>query len=965
MTHDASSSHVYAGSADFLDSLYQQFLVDPGSVDQKWREYFESLRNGHGEDREPSQQEIRTFFKDNRPSRSGAAYSMQGVHSLEMARKQSAVLRMIHAYRLLGHLRAAVDPIQLRGMPRIPELEPIYHGLTGQDMGLIFNTGGLGGRNEMPLSEIIEMLKETYTESIGAEFIHISDVEQKEWIQHQLEITRTNPDYPTDFKVRLLERLTAAEGLETHLHQKYVGQKRFSLEGGEALITMLDEVVNRGGTQGIEEIVIGMAHRGRLNVLVNIMGKSPAELFSEFEGKHDWRNGATGDVKYHQGYSSDVSTPGGVVHLALGFNPSHLEIIAPVTVGSVRSRQERRGEKGIDKVLAVIIHGDAALAGQGVVYETAQLSETRGFSTGGSIHLVVNNRIGFTISHPQDARTSMYCTDVGKVIQAPIFHVNGDDPEAVAFITQLALNFRMKFHGDVFIDMVCYRRHGHNEADEPAATQPMMYKKIRKHDSVRKIYADRLTAEQVITAAQGEELLKSFRTKLEAGEQVVSNIVENVTNYYRTEWSKYIQAKWTDAHDTNVSIARIKRLGNALNSLPEDFELHPRVAKIYDDRMKMASGALPIDWGFAEIMAYGTLLEDGFAIRISGQDSGRGTFFHRHSVLHNMINGDEYIPLQHIAENQPRFTVIDSLLSEEAVLGFEYGFSAADPNSLVIWEAQFGDFVNGAQVVIDQFIVAAEQKWGLLTGLVMLLPHGWEGQGPEHTSARLERFLQLCAQENIQVCYPSTTAQMFHMLRREMIRPYRKPLVVMTPKSTLRRKISFSSLDELTSGSFQVVIGEIDPINAAEVERVVLCSGKVYFDILEARREANISNIALVRIEQLYPFPSEALAAELKKFPKAREICWAQEEPQNQGAWYSIQHAIRTCMSTSQNLFYSGRMAMAAPAGGDYHKSIERQRILISHALTLATQSTKQDMSMQPQLTASNHGQQQLGDKQS
>ncbi|HMO50978.1 MAG TPA: 2-oxoglutarate dehydrogenase E1 component [Kiritimatiellia bacterium] len=966
MIHPVSSSHVYAGNADFLDSLYREFLNDPSSVEEKWRSYFETLREAPGQDREPSQEEIRAFFDERRPAKPGTAYSMQGLHSLEMARKQSAVLRMIHAYRLLGHLRAAVDPIQLRGMPRIPELEPTYHGLADADFDLVFNTGGLGGQTEMPLRDIIEMLKETYTESIGAEFMHIADVEQKEWIQHQLEITRTNPDYPSDFKVKLLERLTAAEGLETHLHQKYVGQKRFSLEGGEVLITALDEIVQRGGAHGLEEIVIGMAHRGRLNVLINLMGKSPAELFSEFEGKHAWRNNATGDVKYHQGSSADVQTPGGVVHLALGFNPSHLEIIAPVTVGSVRSRQERRAETGRAKVMAVLIHGDAAVAGQGVVYETLQLAKTRGYGTGGSIHIVVNNRIGFTISHPQDARSSLYCTDVGKVIQAPIFHVNGDDPEAVAFITQLAVNFRMKFRTDVFIDIVCYRRHGHNEADEPAATQPMMYRKIRKHDTVRKIYADRLTGEGILNPGAADEMLASYRARLEAGEQVSENIVEDVPNLYRTEWSKFLEAQWHERHDTGVPIADIKRLGALLNTLPEDFELHPRVAKIVDDRIKMAAGALPLDWGFAETMAYATLLENGYAVRISGQDSGRGTFFHRHAVLHNMRNGDEYIPLQHVSEQQPKFTIIDSILSEEAVLGFEYGYSAADPNTLVIWEAQFGDFVNGAQVIIDQFIVAAEQKWGLLTGLVMFLPHGWEGQGPEHTSARLERFLQLCAQENIQVCYPTTAAQMFHLLRREMIRPYRKPLVVMTPKSTLRRKISFSTLDDLTTGSFRMVIGEEDGLDPAEIERVVLCSGKVYFDILETRRELNIRNIALVRVEQLYPFPSEELTAEIAKYPKAREVCWAQEEPQNQGAWYSIQHAIRTCMTPQQTLYYSGRVAMAAPAGGDYHKSIERQRNLINHALTLATQTTaRTDLSLQPQLTASQSGQPQLGVKTS
>ena len=955
MINRLSSSHMYAGSSDFLDSLYQQYLADPLSVEEKWRVFFDGLRDGPGGEREPTQEDIRTYFRENRPAKPGLAYSMQGLHSLEMARKQSAVLRMIHAYRLLGHVRAAVDPIHLRGVPRIPELEPAYHGLADADMDLVFNTGGLGGRAEMPLREIIEMLKETYTESIGAEFIHISDVEQKEWIQHQLELTRTNPDYSREFKIRVLERITAAEGLETHLHQKYVGQKRFSLEGGETLITALDEIITRGGAQGVEEIVFGMAHRGRLNVLVNIMGKSPAELFSEFEGKHDWRNNATGDVKYHQGYSSDVQTPGGMVHLALGFNPSHLEIIAPVTVGSVRSRQEQRGENGRDKVLAVIIHGDAAIAGQGVAYETVQLAKTRFYGTGGSIHIVVNNRIGFTVSHPQDARSSMYCTDVGKVIQAPIFHVNGDDPEAVAFITQLALNFRMRFHTDVFIDIICYRRHGHNEADEPAATQPMMYRKIRKIETTRKLYADRLAAEGVIGPQQGDEMLKQYRARLEAGEQVALNIVEGIKNPYRVDWTKYINAHWRDHAPTGVAISRLKRLGASLATLPEDFELHPRVLKIYEDRTKMASGALPLDWGFAETMAYASLLEDGFAVRISGQDSGRGTFFHRHAVLHNMRTGDEYVPLQFVAENQPKFTVIDSILSEEAVLGFEYGYSAANPHRLVIWEAQFGDFVNGAQVIIDQFITAAEQKWGLLTGLVMFLPHGWEGQGPEHTSARLERFLQLCAQENIQVCYPTTAAQMFHMLRRQMIRPYRKPLVVMTPKSTLRRKISFSTLDDFANGSFNMVIGEQDPIEASRVQRIVICSGKVYFDLLEARREQNITNIALVRLEQLYPFPDAELTAEIKKYPKAREVCWAQEEPQNQGAWYSIQHAIRTCMTSSQNLFYAGRIAMAAPAGGDYHKSVERQRALVQHALTLATRSEAPDMSQQPQLTAHQH----------
>ncbi|HMP72640.1 MAG TPA: 2-oxoglutarate dehydrogenase E1 component [Kiritimatiellia bacterium] len=960
MLFGQDSEQLYIGNSNFVEDLYQRFLEDPQSVDDRWRAYFSTLRNGGGDDRmEPTPEEIRTYFRDLEAVQSATT---GGHHSLEMARKQAAVLRLIQAYRLFGHLRAVTDPLSLRGQPRVPDLDPAHHGLTDQDLDLHFNTGNLGGIPDMTLREIIAMLKETYTESIGSEFMHIYDLEQKEWIQRQLEATRTNPDYPSDFKVRLLERLTAAEGLEQILHNKYVGQKRFSLEGGETLITSLDELIERGGIQGLEEVVIGMAHRGRLNVLVNIMGKHPSELFSEFEGQHKWREGLSGDVKYHQGYSTTVDTPGGIVRLALGYNPSHLEIVGPVTIGSVRSRQELRGLDGHLKVLPVIIHGDAAVAGQGVVYETVNLALTRGYNVGGTIHIVVNNRIGFTTSHPLDSRSMLYCTDVGKVIQAPIFHVNGDDPEAVAFITQLALNYRMKFHRDVFIDIICYRRHGHNEADEPAATQPMMYKKIRKRPTVRDVYAERLAREKVVKPDQAAAMVASYAARLESGEPVLPNIVTGLENPYRKLWMKHLAATWRDPGETAVTYARLKRLGQALVNLPEDLELHPRVAKIIDDRAKMAAGALPLDWGFCEVMAYATLLEDGFGVRISGQDSGRGTFFHRHAVLHSMRNGDEYIPLQHLAEDQPSFRVIDSILSEEAVLAFEYGFSTANPNTLVIWEAQFGDFVNGAQVVIDQFISAAEQKWGLLTGLVMFLPHGSEGQGPEHTSARLERFLQLCAQENMQVCYPSTPAQMFHMLRREMVRPLRKPLIVMTPKSTLRRKISFSSLDDLAGGSFQLVINEIDSIPDHKVERVVLCSGKVYFDLLEARRERGIDNIAILRIEQLYPFPQERLTLELSRYSNASVICWAQEEPQNQGAWYSIQHAIRLCMRDGQNLVYAGRMPMAAPAGGDYQKHLKRQQAVVDDALTLDVGPGSLHASQQPQLVAHQPPQPQLGD---
>ena len=949
------STPLHTANAEFAEDLYRRYLTNPDAVPETWRAYFASL-NGHDHEwagsstPEDISRRMKQRARTRGPAQAAAPVAMAG--GSDMARKQAAVLRLIHAYRLLGHHRAQVDPINLRGLPIIPDLDPATHGLREADYDLTFNTGNLGGQAEMKLRDIIDMLKETYTEHIGAEFMHIVDVNEKRWLQTRLEGTRTNPDYPNDFKLHLLERLTAAEGMEQFLHTKYAGQKRFSLEGGETMITALDEIIMRAGTQGVEEVVIGMAHRGRLNVLINIMGKSPKELFEEFEGKHTWKGDYTGDVKYHQGFSSDVQTPGGLVHLALGFNPSHLEIVNPVTCGSVRARQEQRHDSERRKVLGVLIHGDAAFAGQGVVYETLNLSQTRGYGTGGTIHIVVNNRIGFTTSHPLDARSALYCTDVGKVVQAPIFHVNGDDPEAVAFITQLAVSFRMTFKRDVVIDLVCYRRHGHNEADEPAATQPMMYKKVRKHPTTRKVYADRLEGEGVIPAGEADRMVQAYRDKLAAGEQVVPNIVTGRKNVYRVNWSKFREAKWTDDYQTAVPAARIRQLGQRMNELPEDFELHPRVAKIVDDRIKMASGALPIDWGFAEIMAYATLLEDGYPIRISGQDSGRGTFFHRHAVFHNQRNGDEYTPLQHLSRNQAPFTVIDSILSEEAVMGFEYGFSAASPNSLVIWEAQFGDFVNGAQVVIDQFIVAAEQKWGLLTGLTLMLPHGWEGQGPEHTSARLERFLQLCAQDNIQVCYPSTPEQMFHLLRRQMLRPYRKPLVIMTPKSPLRRKITFSTIEDLASGRFDPVIGEIDPLKPSDVRRVCICSGKVYWDLLEARRERKIADIAIIRLEQLYPFPANELAAELQRYPKARQVYWVQEEPQNQGSWYSIQDALRLVMLPGQTLNYAGRMPMAAPAGGDHHKHLERQKKLVDTALARRPGEETGLITAQPQLVA-------------
>jgi 2-oxoglutarate dehydrogenase E1 component len=924
-------SPVYAGNAEFIEDLYERYLTQPASVSEEWRQLFAGLKGADSPMRAAIAEQIRQLFADPEPVSNGRHGQVGGQTTVA---KQIAVMRLIQAYRGLGHFRARVDAIRLRAQPNIPDLEPDFHGLTDVDMNTVFHTGNLGGHSEMALHEIVEMLRETYTGSIGTEFLHISEVEQKRWLQTRLEATRARPNFSQAERIQFLSRLVAAEGLEHYLHTAYAGQKRFSLEGGETTITALDTIIQTSGAQGMQEMVIGMAHRGRLNVLVNIMGKSPKELFQEFEGLHNWQ-GISGDVKYHQGYSVDIATRGGTMHVALGYNPSHLEIIDPVTEGSVRARQEKRNDVERDRVMAVLLHGDASFAGQGVVYETLNLSQTRGYTTGGTIHIVINNRIGFTTSHPLDVRSTLYCTDVGKVVQAPIFHVNGEDPEAVAYVAQLAVDFRMTFKKDVIIDLICYRRYGHNEADEPAATQPMMYKKIRSQRTVAQNYADTLEKQGVVQPGEAAALTAEYRDTLKQGQQVAPAIVCPLVDRKPRIFDQIRKNHWTAPAQTAVSMADIKRLNARLDALPEDFELHPRVAKIVEDRRMMAVGAMPVDWGFAETMAYASLVEEGNPVRLSGQDTGRGTFFHRHAVLLNQRNGDEYIPLQHVSENQARFTVINSILSEEAALGFEYGYSAASPETLVIWEAQFGDFANGAQVVIDQFMVSAEQKWRLLCGLTLMLPHGYEGQGPEHTSARIERFLQLASQDNIQVCYPSTPAQMFHLLRRQVLRPYRKPLIIFSPKSTLRRKLSFSPLTELAQGAFRVVIGESEIKDPSKVDRLVFSSGKVYFDILEARTEKDVGGVALARVEQLYPYPDEAIRAELARYPRLKAVVWVQEEPENQGAWPFLRDRLQAALKPGQTLSYAGRPDMAAPSGGDYHRHLERQKILVDSALDL------------------------------
>jgi 2-oxoglutarate dehydrogenase E1 component len=938
-----ASTPLFAANATAVEALYEQFLQDPGSVPGAWRDYFASLGSpdteiAHSTIREDLLGEARGG------SRRKTRVRKVGTKTASSGQKQAAVSRLIQVYSLRGHQIANIDPLGLmnRRVPGVLKLD--YLGLTEADMDTEFHTGGLAstGSERMKLRDIISLLKKIYCGEIGAEFAHVSRARERLWLRKRFEqgaITETLTD---DERLWLLEQLTSAEGIERYLHTRYVGQKRFSLEGGESLIPMLDDLIQQGGASGVKEIVIGMAHRGRINVLVNVLGKSPEELFEEFEGNYDIDElKGSGDVKYHKGFSADMKTPGGNVHIALAFNPSHLEIVNPVVEGSVRARQQRRGDKEREEVLPVLIHGDAAFAGQGVVPETFQMSQTNGFRTGGTVHIVVNNQIGFTTSRPSDARSTDYCSDVAKMIEAPIFHVNGDDPEAALFVSRLALKYRQRFKKDVVIDLVCYRRHGHNEADEPAATQPIMYGKIRTQETTRKLYSDRLVERQVVTPAEVQKMQDAYRDRLDRGEPVPKSTLGMIGDEFTVDWSRFADAKWDDDVDTTISPKTVARLGRSISELPPDMKLHGRVQRIIDERAKMASGEIDMDWGFAETMAYASLIEDGFDVRLVGQDSGRGTFFHRHAVLHNQVNNREYTPLAHLVDRPDAFRVIDSLLSEEAVLGFEYGYSTTEPDTLTIWEGQFGDFANGAQVVIDQFISSGEAKWGRLCGLTLFLPHGYEGQGPEHSSARLERFLQLCAEHNLQVCVPSTPAQMFHMLRRQMVRPFRKALIVMTPKSLLRHKMAVSPLASLSAGDFELIIPEAENLSTKNIRRVVFCSGKVYFDLLEARQVHGITDTAIVRIEQLYPFPIPEYAALLEEYKHVNEVVWCQEEPQNQGAWYQIRHRLQEPLRDDQQLYYAGRAGAAAPASGVFKIHLQQQQALVEAALNIESKASK------------------------
>ena len=925
-----ASSQLSGGNNAFVESLYEDYLADPSSLTEAWRAYFDALQSTAGAPHEVAHSPIQRGFAV-LPTRA-AQQSTQGGDD----RKQSSVLQLINAFRFLGVRAADLDPLKRYSKAEVAELNPAYYNLLDSDLDTSFNIGSLVGGARLTLREILQRLRRIYCATVGAEYMYISDIAQKRWIQTRLEGTAGEAEYPLEAKKRILERLTAAEGLERYLHTKYVGQKRFSLEGGETLIPLLHHLLQRAGGQGVKESVIGMAHRGRLNVLVNTLGKLPATLFAEFEGIH-LEHLTSGDVKYHQGFSSDIGTQGGPMHVTLAFNPSHLEIVNPVVEGSVRARQHRRKDLEGKQVLPILLHGDAAFPGQGVNQETFNLSQTRGYRTGGTVHIIVNNQIGFTTSDTRDTRSSVYCTDIAKMVDAPIFHVNADDPEAVLRVTEIALDFRMQFGKDVVIDMVCFRKLGHNEQDEPLVTQPFMYRFINQHPGTRALYAKRLVEQGALATGEPEAMVADYRRAMDEGRDPLQSALTGLKHEYGVSWSKYTgNVPWNVPTNTGVPRERLQQLAERLTAIPENFKLHSRVEKIIADRIAMGKGELPIDWGMAENLAYASLVTEGSPIRLSGEDCGRGTFFHRHAVLHdqNRMQFDvgDYIPLQHIAPKQSDFIVIDSILSEEAVLGFEYGYATAEPDTLTIWEGQFGDFANGAQVVIDQFIASGEAKWGRLCGLTMLLPHGYEGQGPEHSSGRIERYLQLCADYNIQVCVPSNAAQIFHLLRRQSMRPLRKPLVVFTPKSLLRSKDAASSLDDLANGHFQPVIAEVDKFDANKVRRIIVCSGKVYYDLLKARRERAITDMVIIRLEQLYPFPHEDFAAQIAAYPKASEVVWCQEEPGNQGAWHRIQHYLLRHLRKEMRLDYALRPTSASPAAGYLAVHNEQQKAVVDAA---------------------------------
>jgi 2-oxoglutarate dehydrogenase E1 component len=931
------NTYLFGGNAPYVEEMYENYLANPGSVPDNWRGYFDALQHVPAVDGSqtkdvPHLPVVNAFAE--RAKQGGTRVVMASADA-EMGRKRTAVQQLIAAYRNVGQRWADLDPLKRAERPPIPELEPSFYGFTDADQETVFDISNtFFGKDRMSLRELMNALRETYCGTLGVEYMYTTDMGQKRWWQQKLESLRSKPTFDAQKKKHILDRLTAAEGLERYLHTKYVGQKRFSLEGGESFIAAMDELIQQAGAQGVQEIVIGMAHRGRLNVLVNTLGKMPGDLFAEFDHTAP-EDLPAGDVKYHQGFSSDVTTPGGPVHLSLAFNPSHLEIVNPVVEGSVRARMDRRGDPKGKQVLPVLVHGDAAFGGQGVNQETLALAQTRGYATGGTVHIIINNQIGFTTSDPRDMRSTVFCTDIVKMVEAPVLHVNGDDPEAVVLATQLALEYRMSFGQDVVVDITCFRKLGHNEQDTPSLTQPLMYKKIAQHPGTRKLYADKLAA-QGLGASLGDDMVKAYRAAMDAGKHTVDPVLTNFKSKYAVDWSPFLGKKWTDAGDTAIPLAEWKRLAEKITTIPPSVTPHQLVKKVYDDRAAMGRGDINVDWGMGEHMAFASLVASGYPVRLSGEDCGRGTFTHRHAVIHDQNrekwDTGTYVPLENVADNQAPFMVIDSILSEEAVLAYEYGYASNDPNTLVIWEAQFGDFANGAQVVIDQFIASGEVKWGRVNGITLMLPHGYEGQGPEHSSARVERFMQLAADTNMQIVQPTTASQIFHVLRRQMVRNLRKPLIIFTPKSLLRNKDATSPVSEFTKGGFQTVIPENKALKADKVKRVIACSGKVYYDLVKKREDKGADDVAILRVEQLYPFPHKAFAAELKKYPNATELVWCQDEPQNQGAWFFIQHNLHENMHEGQRLGYAGRAASASPAVGYSHLHQDQQKALIEAA---------------------------------
>lgn len=951
-TADVAHTELAADNANYIESLYEQFLNDPNSVNSDWQDYFKQYQSPNDAMHNAIQDQFLLLARNQTANKGGVKSADAATVAHRADPKQMGVQQLISAYRRRGHRRASLDPLKLHPRNEVEDLTLAYHNLSEADLDTVYPTSDLNiGKTEAPLREIIEIMERVYCRYIGIEYMHVATSTEKRWIEQYMEGNLGHIKFDKEKRLSILERLTAAEGLEKYLARKYTGVKRFGLEGGESFIPAVNEIIQRAGSNGTKEVVIGMAHRGRLNLLVNVLGKNPADLFDEFDGKVQPEKGS-GDVKYHNGFSSNVMTPGGEAHLALAFNPSHLEIVAPVLQGSVRARQVRRNDEPQDSgnngnsVLPIVVHGDAAFAAQGVVQETFQMSQTRAYTTGGTIHIVINNQVGFTTSRQEDARSTEYCTDVAKMVHAPILHVNGDHPESVVFASQLALDYRRKFDKDIVIDLFCYRRNGHNEADEPSATQPLMYSVIKKLPTTRTIYADSLIKDSVISKEEATKYEDEYRESLDRGDYVVNSLVSDPDEELFVNWKPYLGHELKDDWDTSVDIDILKGYGRRMAEMPEGYKLQRQVQKVVEQRLAMQTGEEPLNWGAAETLAYASLVaHDDVLVRITGEDVGRGTFSHRHSEIYNVDDGSMYVPLAHMSEDQARFATYNSLLSEEAVLAFEYGYATTVPNALVVWEAQFGDFVNGAQVVIDQFISSGETKWQRVCGLTMLLPHGFEGQGPEHSSARLERFLQLCAEDNMQVITPTTPAQIYHALRRQAVRPIRKPLIVMSPKSLLRHKLAVSPLEDLANGKFETVLPESDKQDANKVTRMVLCGGKVYYDLLEQRRELGLEHVAIVRIEQLYPLPETRMIAEIEKYSNLKEIVWTQEEPLNQGAWYYLAPHMFSIVvphpTKAKVMEPVARPASAAPATGSAKLHVQQQQALIAGGLGISVDELK------------------------